>query len=210
MCCKTFIEPRYKIDAFHVQFLSHFHFQSEQVQASDADASPPPILNTHTNIRPSPTERPVSRRDAATLTEAVNNGKRTGTRGPGHRGRRRWQVHRLKEPYGSEEDLTSDREEEWELRHRKRQDRHTPEPEYKEEGRTRERRGSRCGFFSTMILSYFSSLTYINIARRSGVIIQFLFTRLVCLYGRAPQDIKEVEAPVVHYQNSNEWVWKTE
>lgn len=62
-------------------------------------------------------------------------------------------------------------------------------------------------FFCPM--SYFSSLTYIDIDRRSGVIIKLLFTCLVCLCGRAPQDIKEV-APGVHYQNSNECVWKTE
>ncbi|XP_041817863.1 centrosome and spindle pole associated protein 1 [Chelmon rostratus] len=130
----------------------------EQVQASDA--SPLPILNTHTNIHPSLMERPASRRDAATLTETLDKGKRMGTWGTGHRGRRRWQLRRLKEPYSSEEEL--------EFRHTRSQGRRTPDPEYKEKERTRE-----------------------------------------CRANRAPQDIKEV-APGVHYQNSNECVWKTD
>ncbi|XP_078137408.1 centrosome and spindle pole-associated protein 1 [Sander vitreus] len=116
-----------------------------QIQASDAvhissPASPRPILNTHTNTHCPPRERPASRRDAATLTEKVDNGKSIGTWGPGHRRRRRWQLHRPKEPYSSEEEPITDKDDEFEFRHRRRQDRHTPEPEYKEERRTRERR----------------------------------------------------------------------
>ncbi|XP_070784596.1 centrosome and spindle pole-associated protein 1 [Enoplosus armatus] len=145
-----------------------------QIQASDAvcissPASPLPILNTHTNLHPPPRERAASRRDAATLTETVDNGKSTGTWGPGRRGRRRWQVRRPKEPYSSEEELITDKEEEFEFRRRRRPDRHTPAPEYKEERRTRERRANR-----------------------------------------GPQDIEEVEAPGVHDQNNNEWVWKSD
>ncbi|XP_044031547.1 centrosome and spindle pole-associated protein 1 isoform X2 [Siniperca chuatsi] len=118
-----------------------------QVQTSDAvyiscPASALPILNTHTNIHPPPRERTAFRRDAATLTEAVDNGKSTGTWGLGHRGRRRWQLHRPKETYTSEEEQITDKEDELAFRHRRRQDRHTPEPEYKEERRTRERRAN--------------------------------------------------------------------
>ncbi|XP_032360326.1 centrosome and spindle pole-associated protein 1 isoform X2 [Etheostoma spectabile] len=115
-----------------------------QIQPSDAvyissPASPRPILNTHTNTHHPPRERPASRRDAATLTETVDNGKNIGTWGPGHRRRRRWQLHRPEEPYSSEEEPITDKDNEFEFRHRRRQDRHTPEPEYKVERRTRER-----------------------------------------------------------------------
>ncbi|XP_023131916.3 centrosome and spindle pole-associated protein 1 [Amphiprion ocellaris] len=85
-------------------------------------------------------ERPASRRDAATLTEAVDNGKSTGTLGPGYRRRRRWQLYRQKEPYSSEEELNTDEELESDFRCRRRQDRCTREPEYKEERRKQERR----------------------------------------------------------------------
>ena len=136
-----------------------FPFQPGQFQASDvvcisSPASPPPILNTHTNIGLPPRERPASRRDAATLTEVVDNGRSTGTLGPGHRGRRRWHIYRPKEPYSSEDESITDREDELEFRHRRRRDRYTPEPEYKEERRTRQSRANRWSF-SCMILSYF-------------------------------------------------------
>ncbi|XP_038583643.1 centrosome and spindle pole-associated protein 1 [Micropterus salmoides] len=119
-----------------------------QIQASDAGciscpASPLPVLSTHTNILPPPRERAVSRRDAATLTEAVDNGQSTRTWGLGQRGRRRWQLYGPKQQYSSDEELITDKEEELELRHRRRQDSHTPVPEYKEERRTRERRANR-------------------------------------------------------------------
>ncbi|XP_050922574.1 centrosome and spindle pole-associated protein 1 isoform X1 [Lates calcarifer] len=151
-----------------------------QVQASEAafissPASPLPILSTHTNVSPPSRERPASRRDAATLTEAVDHGKSTGTWDPGCRGRRRWQLHRPKEPYSSEEELIIDKEEELEFRHRRRKDRYSPEPEEKEERRIREQRANR---FS--------------------------------LFPKAPQDIKEVEAPGVHDQNNNDLVWKSD
>ncbi|KAM9337207.1 centrosome and spindle pole-associated protein 1 [Symphorus nematophorus] len=143
-----------------------------QVQAPDGHISSPasPLPNTHTNIHPlPPSERPASRRDAATLTEALDNGERTGTWAPPHQRRRRWQRRRWRhEPYSSEEELTTNSEEELEFRHRRRQDRPTPESEYKEERRTRERRANR-----------------------------------------APQAIKEVEAPGVHDQNNNEMDWKS-
>uniref|UniRef100_A0A3B4UNE3 Centrosome and spindle pole associated protein 1 n=1 Tax=Seriola dumerili TaxID=41447 RepID=A0A3B4UNE3_SERDU len=145
-----------------------------QVQASDAvrifsPASHLPNLNTHTNIPPPARECPASRRDAATLTDAVDNGKSTGTWEPGYRGRRRWQICRPKEPYTSEEELFTDNEEELEFRHRRRKHRHNPEPVYKEERRIREHRANR-----------------------------------------APLDIKEVEAPGVHDQNNNDWLWKSD
>ncbi|TNN88915.1 Centrosome and spindle pole associated protein 1 [Liparis tanakae] len=121
--------------------------QPGQTQASDAvyissPASPLPILNIHTNVRPPPREHPASRRDAATLTEAVDNGESTGTRDPGHRRRRRWQSPKPKEPYSSEEEPITDQEEELEFRHRRRQDGDTLEPEYREGRRTRERKAN--------------------------------------------------------------------
>ncbi|XP_074478579.1 centrosome and spindle pole-associated protein 1 isoform X2 [Sebastes fasciatus] len=145
--------------------------KSGQVQASDAvhissPASHLHILNTHTNTHPPPRQRPASRRDAATLTETVDNGKSTVSWRPGRRGRRRWQIRRLKEPYNSEEVPITEKEDELEFRHRGQQDRHAP---YKEERRTTELRDNR-----------------------------------------APQDTKEVEAPGVHDQNNNEWVWKSD
>ncbi|XP_034415606.1 centrosome and spindle pole associated protein 1 [Cyclopterus lumpus] len=118
-----------------------------QVQASDAvyissPASPLPILNIHKHIHPPPREHPASRRVAATLTEAVDNGESTGTRGPGHRRRRQRQLPKPKEPYSSEEEPITDKEEELEFRHKRRQDGHTLEPEYTEGRRTRERRAN--------------------------------------------------------------------
>ncbi|XP_042366848.1 centrosome and spindle pole-associated protein 1 [Plectropomus leopardus] len=119
-----------------------------QVQASDvyisSSASPLPILNTHTtNTRHPPRDRPASKRDAATLTEALEDGKCTQTRGTRHRVRRRWQLHGLREPYSSEEEPITDNEDEFDFRHRRQRDRHTPEPEYREERRVRVRRVNR-------------------------------------------------------------------
>ncbi|KAM6908109.1 centrosome and spindle pole-associated protein 1 [Lycodopsis pacificus] len=121
---------------------------TSKVRASDAvyissPASPLPILNIHRNTHPPPRERPASRRDAASLTEAEDNGKSTGTWGPGHRRRRRWHLQRPNKPHSSEEEPITDKEEELEFRHGRRQDRQTPEPESKEERRTRERRANR-------------------------------------------------------------------
>lgn len=124
-------------------------------------ASPLPSLNTHTNTRLPPGEHHASRRDAATLTETVDNGKSTGACAPGHQGRRRWQLHRPKEPYNSEEELTTDKEEELEFRHRRRQGRYTPEPEYQEERKTRERRANRCSFFLKYNFELFASIKYV-------------------------------------------------
>ncbi|XP_059182691.1 centrosome and spindle pole-associated protein 1 isoform X2 [Centropristis striata] len=121
---------------------------TSKVQASDAvyipsPASPPPILNTRTNIHPPPRERSASRRDAATLTEVVDNGNSTGSHGRGHRRRRHWQIHRPKKHYSSEEEPITDKEDEVEFRHKRQQDRHTPEPKYKEERRNRKYRANR-------------------------------------------------------------------
>ncbi|XP_074549725.1 centrosome and spindle pole-associated protein 1 isoform X2 [Halichoeres trimaculatus] len=112
-------------------------------EASDAACiSPPafplPTRNILLNHHPPPWERPASRKDAATLTEALDDGKRTN-----HRGRKRWQIVRRKESYSSEEEFDSDREEEFLFRRRRRQDRHTPEPECKEERRTRQHKADR-------------------------------------------------------------------
>lgn len=134
---KTFIVPRYEINVFS----PHFYLQPGQVQASAPMGIS--VLNTHTHIQPPPRERPASRRDAATLTEAVDNGQR----GPGHQGRRRWQLHRPKEPYSSDEELSTEREEEFKFRNRRTQDRHTPEPERKEGRRTRKHRTERWSFY---------------------------------------------------------------
>ncbi|XP_036934487.1 centrosome and spindle pole-associated protein 1 isoform X2 [Acanthopagrus latus] len=106
-----------------------------QVHASDADwisspASPLPI-GTHNNPHPPPREHPRSRRDAATLTESLDNAKRTGTRRPAYQGRRRWQIYQLKEPYSSEEELSTDREEELEFKHRRRRERHSSERDHR-------------------------------------------------------------------------------
>ncbi|KAA8580783.1 hypothetical protein FQN60_013741 [Etheostoma spectabile] len=137
-------EPRPQPQGFSLPIDDKTSAQPGQIQPSDAvyissPASPRPILNTHTNTHHPPRERPASRRDAATLTETVDNGKNIGTWGPGHRRRRRWQLHRPEEPYSSEEEPITDKDNEFEFRHRRRQDRHTPEPEYKVERRTRER-----------------------------------------------------------------------
>ncbi|KAM6971588.1 centrosome and spindle pole-associated protein 1 [Tautogolabrus adspersus] len=132
-------------------------------------AHPFPIPDTHKSDHPVPWERPAYRRDAATLTDAVEDGKRIGTWAPVHRGRKRWQIIRTNEPYNSEEELNTDKEEELEFKHRRRHGRHTPEPEYKGERRTRERRANR-----------------------------------------APQDIKEEEAPSGTDQNDDDLFGKSD
>ncbi|KAM9839695.1 centrosome and spindle pole-associated protein 1 [Aulostomus maculatus] len=84
----------------------------------------PPILNyTH------PLLGDAAKRDAATLTEGVHDGK--SRRGLGQKGRRHWRNYRLKDLYSSEEELDSDMEEK--LRCRRWQD--SPSVEYKEERR---------------------------------------------------------------------------
>lgn len=123
-----------------------FFSQPGQVQASDGEwisspASPLPI-STHNNPHPLSREHLRSRRDAATLTESLDNAKRTGTRHPAYQGRRRWQIYHLKEPYSSEEELSTDKEEEFEFKHRRRRERHTPE---------RDNRANRCSFIIPLI-----------------------------------------------------------
>ncbi|XP_072234362.1 LOW QUALITY PROTEIN: centrosome and spindle pole associated protein 1 [Leuresthes tenuis] len=134
----------------------------EQVRMSDAmnvTSQGPPLsfLNAHINMPPPPVEHPVSRRDIATLTEVGDNGRHSGTWNPGSRRRRRWEIHRPREPHSSDEELHTDEDEEFELRCRRRQNRWAQKPGYKEEKRAQEHR----------VHSAF-------------------------------QDIKEVEAPVVH------------
>ncbi|XP_026147552.1 centrosome and spindle pole-associated protein 1 isoform X3 [Mastacembelus armatus] len=109
-----------------------------QVQDSDgvyisSPASPLSFLNTHTNTPPPHRERP-HRRDAATLTETVDNGKSTETWEPDDQRQRR--LHRPKEPNRFEEELFP-QDEEMELRHRRRKDRHTLELEGSEERKTK-------------------------------------------------------------------------
>uniref|UniRef100_A0AAQ6IQL2 Centrosome and spindle pole-associated protein 1 C-terminal domain-containing protein n=2 Tax=Anabas testudineus TaxID=64144 RepID=A0AAQ6IQL2_ANATE len=113
-----------------------------EVQASDASlTSPLSILNTHTNMPPIHRERP-QKRDAATLTEAVDNGKSMKTWDAGHQRRRRWQLYNPKEPFASEEEIITDNDEELNFRQRWIKDRHTPEPESSEEWRTREHKAN--------------------------------------------------------------------
>ncbi|XP_041670613.1 centrosome and spindle pole-associated protein 1 [Cheilinus undulatus] len=126
------------------------------MQSSDAVHVPPPVSlplfsNTQTNDHHPPWEHPASRRDAATLTEAVDDGKRAETWVPGHRGRRRWRVIRPKESYSSEEEMSTDREEDLGLRHRQRHSRTTPEPVYREERRIREHIDNRAPLHKTEV-----------------------------------------------------------
>ncbi|CAJ1082220.1 centrosome and spindle pole-associated protein 1 isoform X1 [Xyrichtys novacula] len=116
-------------------------------EASDAvcissPASPLQIPNMPTNYHPPLWERPSSRKDAATLTEEVGNGKRTGAWIPAQRGRRRWQIIKQRGSYSSEEELDIDREQELVIR-RIRRHSDTPELKYKEERRAREHRATR-------------------------------------------------------------------
>ncbi|XP_030611857.1 centrosome and spindle pole-associated protein 1 isoform X2 [Archocentrus centrarchus] len=105
-----------------------------QIQASDG---------MKTNIVPLPKERCPSRKDAAILTEALNDGTSTWIRGPVQRRRRRWQIYRVEEPYSSEDEINTDREDEFDLKYRRGKDRDTQEPEHKEEMTARERRVNR-------------------------------------------------------------------
>ncbi|KAF0028121.1 hypothetical protein F2P81_019208 [Scophthalmus maximus] len=149
---------------------------TSKVQSSDAvhtstPAPPPTALYTHTNTLPPYRERPASRRDAATLTEAVDGVKSPGTWDPSHRRqRRRWLIYRPTEPYSSEEEPITDKEEELEFGRRRRKGRNTPEADVKEERSRREHRDN----------------------------------------SRAPQDIKEVEAPGVQDLNNYDWFWKSD
>ncbi|XP_063339281.1 centrosome and spindle pole-associated protein 1 [Pelmatolapia mariae] len=110
-----------------------------QIHASDGLKISPPASplsshhkHTHTNIVPIHNER----KDASTLTEVFNDGE---IRSPVQRRRRRWQIYRA-EPYSSEDELNTDRGDEFDLRYRRRKDRHTQEPDYKEEMTAQERR----------------------------------------------------------------------
>ncbi|XP_047424040.1 centrosome and spindle pole-associated protein 1 isoform X3 [Mugil cephalus] len=98
-------------------------------------------LNAYSNMPPSPSKaRPASRRDAATETEVVDNGKSTGTYGLGHRQRRLWQSNRPKEPYSSEEESLTNKEEGFDFQYGRGQDRFTQDPKCKEERTTQEHR----------------------------------------------------------------------
>ncbi|KAM4533412.1 centrosome and spindle pole-associated protein 1 [Odontesthes bonariensis] len=114
-----------------------------QVRMSDAmnvtfQGPPQSFLNAHINIPPPPMEHPASSRDVATLTDIVDNGRHTGTWNPGPRRRRRWEIHRPREPHSSEEELCTDEDEEFEFRCRRRQNRWAQKPECKEEKRAPE------------------------------------------------------------------------
>ncbi|XP_029979795.1 centrosome and spindle pole-associated protein 1 [Sphaeramia orbicularis] len=117
---------------------------TSKVQASDGVCRsspyyPPP---TSTNVHFAHRERPASRRDAATLTEAVDNGKSPGNGDPRHQRRSRWNLPRPKEIYySSEEEFNTDKEEE--LSHSMSQNGHTQKPDYKEEKITREHGAKR-------------------------------------------------------------------
>lgn len=139
-------------NAFHILF----RFQPGKGQASDLLGTS--VFYTQSTLPPPPTERPVSRRDAATLTEAVVNGKRAGILGPGHQRRRRWQRHSLNVPYISEEEPSTDGEDE--LINRMRQDSHSPEPERKEGRRAREHRKKRFNFSPQCDFDVFPSLSF--------------------------------------------------
>lgn len=144
MLCRYFF--RNNTQLWSELFSYSFFPQPGQVQASDREwisspASPLPI-STHNNPHPPSREHLRSRRDAATLTESLDNAKRTGTRRPAYQGQRRWQIYHLKEPYSSEEELSTDREEEFDFKHRRRRERHTPE---------RDHRANRCSFIIPLI-----------------------------------------------------------
>lgn len=132
-----------------------FHFQPGHGQASDAvcissPVSPLPVVNSYTNIDRPQREHAASRRDATTLSQTENDRKKresTESWGQGQQGRRRWHVYKPKEHYSSNEELNMDKDKELDLRHRRWEDKHTPETEYKEERRTRECRAKRCSFF---------------------------------------------------------------
>lgn len=155
-CCTMYNGLNYKKPLARRFFLNKifnvfltFYFQPGQIQASDGMQISPPASsvsfpNTDTNIAPLHKERCPSRKDAAVLTEALNDGTSTWIRGP--RRRRRWQIYRVKEPYGSEDELNTDGEDEFDLKYRREKDRDTQEPEYKEEMPAHERRLNRCPF----------------------------------------------------------------
>ncbi|KAM6900545.1 uncharacterized protein cspp1a [Xenentodon cancila] len=156
-----------------------YHYQPEQNQTSaDANSTPqgPPFsvnTNTNTNIPPPHKELPTSRRDAATLTEDIENGRPTGGRTPGGRDpgprmRRRRNVCRSKEPPSSTEELNTDEEEMLDFRTRRRRGRHIQNHEYRDKRKAPE-----------------------------------------CHVDRAFEDIIDVEASAVHYQNNNEKFWKS-
>ncbi|XP_047205518.1 centrosome and spindle pole-associated protein 1-like isoform X2 [Girardinichthys multiradiatus] len=114
-----------------------------ELQASAATSSGPALsfLNTQTSTPPGFKESSESRRNAATLTKAGNNGRTPDTWRHGPQRRRRWQIDQPKKTHSSEEELNTDEEEDFDFRGRRRQDRITYEQEYNEESGTPERRG---------------------------------------------------------------------
>lgn len=125
-----------------------------QIQAPNASAVLPSIVNSPTNPIPIHREHP-QRRDAATLTEAGEQGKRKRTWDPGHRGRMRWQ-HSPTKPYGSEDDEV--------FKHEWGKDRHPADPVKDEEGRTREQRtnGYRSNPLTTKVIWSCSFLSHVH------------------------------------------------
>ncbi|KAG7525099.1 hypothetical protein JOB18_022233 [Solea senegalensis] len=112
-----------------------------QIPSPAAPLLPP--LNTKANITTPRTGRPASRRDAATLTEAENQGKSRRTWDRRQRRRRRLLLCRPIEPYSSEEEPFTDEEERLEFGERRRKNTDVPELEGKEEKSMRERSDKR-------------------------------------------------------------------
>ncbi|XP_037549900.1 centrosome and spindle pole-associated protein 1 [Nematolebias whitei] len=118
------------------------HFQASDVVNLTSQCPPLPILNTQTNTPPPPhKDCPAFRRDAATLTEAGDTEKNTRILDPPRR--RRWQIHKPRELYSSEEELCTDEEEDFDFRRRRRPDRDTHEPQYHKKRRSQKSRLDR-------------------------------------------------------------------
>lgn len=182
---------------------SYIYFQAGQIQASDAanisaQSAHLHFIDTHSNMPPSSSKvRPASRRDAATLTEAVDNGKSTGTWGLSHRRRRLWQIYRPNEPYSSEEEPITNKEEDFDFQYGRGEDTLIQDPKHKEEKITQEHRVDKYSFYLKLSF-YFPEEEF-------GCIVSD-FTCPVCFHGRVSQ---EMEASDVYGQNNNDRTWKS-
>ncbi|MED6243235.1 hypothetical protein ATANTOWER_016963 [Ataeniobius toweri] len=92
-----------------------------ELQALAATSSGPALsfLNTQTSTPPGFKESSESRRNAATLTKAGNNGRTPDTWRHGPQRRRRWQIDQPKKTHSSEEELNTDEEEDFDFRGRR-------------------------------------------------------------------------------------------